>query len=248
MLDILDPLLRPLSRLLIAQGVIFPDFANRMKSHYVQAANRKLKGENAKLTDSRLSAMTGLQRRDIVRLKEGTPKPKQRQNYLARLVATWQTDPAFGGRNLPKNGPNSFETLARQTHQDVHPRTMFDELLAAGTVAHDAETGEVKLLATSFLPLAGSEDQIDYLARNTGDHLSAATENVAEGAAHFERAAHYTNLTETQVETLTRFFEREQMALLEKISQKAAEMKRQETGPCRIRVGAYFYHTKEPTE
>lgn len=246
MLRIIDPLLRPLARLLVAQGVQFPAFAESMKSHYVEAAKRGIAAETAKLTDSRLSAMTGLQRRDVARLKDGPASAKERSNYLARLVAEWQTDSQFRGQVLPKSGTGSFDTLARQVHQDVHPRTMLDALIAAGTVSYDTDRDEVQLLASSFLPLAGSEDQLDYLARNTGDHLAAAVENVVQDAGHFERAAHYSNLTIDQIEELDAMLHREQMALLERISRKTAEMKRQNTGPYRMRIGAYFYRTEEP--
>lgn len=251
MLGLLDSLLGPLARLLVARGVLFPDFAERMKAHYVEAAEALAAG---RATDSRLSVMTGLQRRDVTRLRGFAPK-QARTNHLSRLVALWRSAPGYRGadgpRPLPKSGPApSFEALAREVRRDVHPRTMLDTLVATGTVALDPATQEVRLLASSYLPLAGSDDQIGYLAHNLGDHVLAATENVlGRNPPHFERALHYTGLTPAQADEIEAEYRAGQMALLERLGLRAAAMKA-ETGATRggkarerFRAGGYFYRT-----
>lgn len=242
MLSLLDALLASTARLLVARGVPFPEFAERMKAHYLAAAQSLADGEKA--TDSRLSVMTGLQRRDVSRLKDAELK-ETRAHHLSRLIALWQNDPALKGKPLARNGPApSFEILAQTVNKDVHPRTMLDTLEASGTV--EVSGDKIHLLKSSYQPLAGSEDQISYLSKNTGDHLAAATENVlGQAPPHFERAVHYTRLTEGQVEELHREFSALEMEIYKKISQKAAEMKRNETGTHRFRAGSYFYHSKE---
>lgn len=249
MLNVLDALLSPLTRMLVARGVLFPDLVERLKAHYVQAA---LSLNEAKATDSRLSVMTGLQRRDIARLRDFAPKP-ERPNHLARLVALWCTEPGYQmgdqPRAIPRNGPApSFEALARQVTQDVHSRTMLDTLIATGTVGLDGSM--VRLEKMSYQPLAGTEDQIAYLAENMGDHIAAATENVlAETPPHFERAVHYSGLTDTQVDALESYHRAVQMQLFEEISRRAAAMKRGSgTGSTRLRAGSYFYRCKGEAE
>lgn len=248
MLNLLDPLLSAFARLTVARGILFPDLMERLKHHYIDAATDMTTG---KITDSRLSVLTGLQRRDIVRLRE-IPHPEQAPNHLARLVALWQTERAYNTAGTPnvlaKNGPApSFEALARIVRRDVHPRTMLDTLLATGTVKiTDDQT--VQLLQTSYQPLAGSEDQLAYLANNAGDHLNAATDNVlGQTPPHFERAVHYTQLSANQIVELKAEFDAGQMALLERLSKKAAEMKKlpSEGAQDRFRAGGYFYHTSE---
>ena len=90
----LDHLLAPLARLLVARGVLFSDLTEQLKLQYVRAAEA---GAEARATDSRLSVMTGLQRRDIARLRadqSGTEGPA-RPNHLSRLVALWQALPDY---------------------------------------------------------------------------------------------------------------------------------------------------------
>ncbi len=250
MLNLLDPLFAAFTRLTVARGILFPDLMERLKRHYIEAAKSMTDG---KITDSRLSVLTGLQRRDIVRLREFSAE-NAKPNHLARLVALWQTETAYTSsdhpKGLPKNGPEpSFEALARIVRKDVHPRTMLDTLVATGTVAITDDQC-VQLVQTSYQPLSGSEDQLAYLAHNFGDHLSAATDNVlGQTPPHFERAVHYTDLTSAQIEELKTDFNAGQMALLEHLSQKAAAMKKlpSDNAHDRFRAGGYFYHTSAQT-
>ena len=249
MLQTLDHILAPLARLLVARGIPFGDLTERLKGHYVQAASEQSDG---KITDSHLSVMTGLQRRDIARLRafeHKAPKP----NPLTRLVALWQAHPDYSHKGkakpLPRTGDApSFESLAREVRQDVHPRAMLDTLFAAGTVKLDQDT--IALAQTAYVPLAGSEEQLDYLAENVGDHLAAAAENVlGPHPRHFERAAHYTGLTAAQIKALAERYNAAQMALLEEIAAEAEALKaRAPSGASgKFRAGGYFYSSTGET-
>ncbi len=249
MIDLLDRLLGPFARLMVARGVQFPELAERLKAHYVEAAKGMSDG---KMTDSRLSVLTGLQRRDVARLR-ALPAPEPRTHHLARLLALWQNEPAFVGRDLPKNGPApSFEALAKIVRKDIHPRTMLDTLEAAGAVCIDNETQNVSLLQASYQPLSGSEDQLTYLTQNLGDHFDAATDNVlGQDPPHFERAVHYSGLTMDHIAALKAKYDTGQMALFKRLSACAAEMKKDamklpsEDRATRFRAGGYFYQTQE---
>ena len=245
MSDEIDALLAPLARLAVELEIRFPDLAERLKGHLVDAATELAEG---KPTDSRVSLMTGLQRRDVARLKAFEAKPPK-PTPLTRLVSLWRTDPRYlkdgVARRLPRLGDApSFESLAREVLQDVHPRTLLDSLLASGTVRLEGDS--VELVADAYLPKGGGPDQLAYLAANVGDHLRAATENVFDDKAHFERALHVAGLTEEQIGTLLQRFEDGQMALLERLQKNALQMKNDagDQGDCRIRIGAYAYATK----
>lgn len=246
MINLLDPLLNGFARLTVARGLLFPDLMERLKIHYIEAAKSMTDG---KITDSRLSILTGLQRRDIVRLRN-IETDQRKPGHLANLVALWQTDPTYGTidgpKTLAKNGPApSFEALARVLRRDVHPRTMLDALVTAGTV-EIMRDDTVRLVKTSYQPLSGSEDQLAYLAQNLGDHLAAATDNVlGHTPPHFERAVHYSNLSADQIASLKADFDAGQMALLQALSQKAAAMKKlpSKGAEHRFRAGGYFYQT-----
>lgn len=237
MIAVMDALFAPIARLLVARGVLFAEASQRLKRQYVRAALRQSGGD---ATDSRVSVLTGLQRRDIAALREGEG-PKRRVNHLSRLVALWQTDPGYGGKPLPRTGDApSFEALANAVSRDVHPRSMLDPLITAGTVSLGADD-VVRLHATSYQPRAGSEEQIGYLADNAGDFLTLSVANVLEAAPFFERAAHYNGLSSEAVAELEAIFREGQMALLQRIGRDAAALQKAQPGAHRFRAGGYFY-------
>jgi hypothetical protein len=242
--DLLDTLFAPFARLMVARGVLFPELMERLKTHYIAAAIKQSKG---KATDSRISVLTGLQRRDIARLKS-EPPVQTRSNHLATLIQRWRTDPDYLAHDIPRSGEKpSFEALARDIRRDIHPRTMLDTLLNAGTV-EALNDDMLRLRQTSYQPLAGSEDQLAYLTRNLGDHMSAATENVmGESPPFFERAVHYGSLTREQVLFLEEEHKRAQMAVFESLADKAADMKAEKKTDAdyRFRAGAYFYRQRD---
>lgn len=248
MLTLLDPLLAPLARLMVSRGIGFPELAERLKLHFVRAA---IDAGEGKSTDSRISVLTGLQRRDIARLRSDKAK-EAHVSHLSRLVATWQTDATYQSPDgkpatLPRAGPQpSFEALARSIRTDIHPRTMLDALIEAGTVTRDAATDEVSLAASAYLPLPGSDEQIAYLANNIGDHLEAATLNVrADEPPFFERAVHYSGLSEADIAELDATFRKSQMDLLQHLNARAARMKNDSRGTLRFRAGGYFYSKEQ---
>lgn len=244
-MQLFDALFAPIARLLVARGIPFPDLAERMKAHYVQAA---LAQAGDRTTDSRVSVMTGLQRRDVARLREADVKDR-RPNHLSRLVALWQAGAEWSEAGEPRPLARSdFDLLAQSVRRDVHPRTMLDALISAGTVTLSEDGQTVTLAQGSYQPLAGSDDQLAYLARNLGDHAQAAFENVqGRDPPHFERAAHFTGLTEAQVAALAARFAAAEMALFREIAQTAARMKEENDGAgrMRFRAGGFFFRTEE---
>lgn len=249
MSDFLDTLLAPLARLMVVRGVLFPELSERLKAHYVIAA---MGAAEDKATDSRLSVMTGLQRRDVARLRGFEPKPAK-AGHLTRLVALWQTEDGYHDDGTPREliragEAPSFDALAWLVRRDVHPRTMLDALVDNGTVEIDGDGQTVRLIAQSYQPHAGSAEQMAYLAQNVGDHLSAATGNVTGDAPVFERAVHYAGLAPDQIQALEGRHAELQMAVLQELNAMAAEMKKSGTGRCRFRAGGYFYKTEEASE
>ncbi len=241
MIRAIDALLAPLARLFVARGVGFADATRHLKRHYVQAA-LALAGRDA--TDSRVSVMTGLQRRDVVALRDAAVDAAPTINHAARLVARWLA--AHGGRPLPRKGDVSFDTLAQSIRRDVHPKTMLDQLLDAGAVTL-GDDSTVTLVAGAYQPRPGGADQLDYLANNAGDFLSAAVANtLTDPPPHFERAVHYNQLSPQAVAQLDTAFRKGQMALLHDINARAAALQATDPGTARFRAGGYFYTQDDP--
>lgn len=198
-------LLRPLITYLMRQGWGYIAFRDLLKRVYVEEALRAHEGE-ATSTDSQISLVTGINRREVKRLREEAAKPnaaEQRDpmagvNMAARVVGTWVSAAAFrdaSGQPIALSLRNAgdgpgFDALLRAAHVDVRGRTVIEELERAGVIER-FEEDRVRLLRTAFTP-AEPREKLLFVAANVGDHLRSAFHNLTGEAPTFiERALFY---------------------------------------------------------
>ena len=233
----LDPILRRLTWLAVRKGWLFPVVEQRLRHAYVEAAVSLCEGD---VTDSKVSVMTGLQRRDIARLRRETAPAQHQRQPLAEIIALWSNDPDYDPKGIPAQGDGvSFANLARRVRKDVHPRTFLDVLVENGAVTEVG--GKVILNTRAYQPLAGSDDQLTYLADNVGDHLASAVSNVVDGARNYDMGVHYKGLSANAIEHLDNQFRTGMNQLLEALDTMARNMPEADDGPYRFRAGGYFF-------
>ncbi len=208
LLQPLRRLLRPLVRLAILSGVTFPVMTDLLRGLFVEVASRDLLTDAASRTDSRISLLTGVHRKEIRRLRLEMPAGDVIPPVVtisSQIIALWlgakQYSNAKGGplvlpRLRPAEVGPSFETLVESVTTDVRPRAVLDGLLAHGIVI--LEPGDqVRLNQAAFIPRPGSAEQLFFFGRNLHDHIAAAVANVAaSGEAKFiDSSVHYDQLT-----------------------------------------------------
>jgi hypothetical protein len=201
-------LLGPLARLLVASGVPYAAAEEALKRAMVDAARRAQSGGLPHRIVSRISAATGLNRREVTRLTRDPEPAGVLPPSLASAVFTrWRTAPSYrDGRGRPRALPRqgsapSFEALSRSITQDVHPRTVLDELVRLGLAVHDSEHDVVTLARDAFVPALDRARMLDFLARNVGDHLDAAVANVlGQAPRHPEQALFVDELSRESIE------------------------------------------------
>ena len=136
-------LLRPLVRLLLRQGVPFGTFADLTKRVYIEVALDEFKLPGRKQTRSRVSILTGLSRKEVLRVSRlSLPDDQEvleRYNRASRVIGGWVRDSRFGDGTgnpavLPLEGEEgpSFHELVKVHSGDVRPRAVMDELLRGG--------------------------------------------------------------------------------------------------------------------
>lgn len=206
-------LLRPLVRLFIRCGITFPALCDLLRELYVNVAEHEFALSGKVQTDSRVSLLTGIHRKEVARLRgAGAPVSTVPASIsrTSRIFARWLSAPEFtdaDGHPLPlarttENGQASFESLVVSVTRDVRPRAILDEWLNRHLVMIDAE-GRVVLTEAAFVPPGGSDQQLYYFGRNLHDHVAAAVANVlGEGPRFMERAVHYDGLSEDLAATL----------------------------------------------
>ena len=256
-------MLRPLVRLLIRSGVTFPILADLLRTVYVEVAGQDLApGERAR-TDSRISLLTGIHRKELRRQRaqaSGEAEPAV-VTLNSQIIGRWLGDPVYaapgsGPAPLPRMGAApSFESLVASVTRDVRSRAVLDEWLAQGRAVLEAD-GRVRLQVPAFLPQKDEEARLFYFARNLHDHVAAASANIeAAGAAPFlDRSVHYDGLgLEAAAELERQAREAANKVLLELNRTALAIADRDDAaagaGPRRTRrvnFGTYVYVEDEP--
>ena len=189
-------LMLPLARLLVARGVPYAQAEESLKTAMVEAAREAHPDGLPHRLVSRIATTTGINRREVTRLTRFDSAPAEPQrSAAANTFMRWRTHPDYldaQGQPLAlarQGDAPSFESLARSVTQDVHPRSLLDELLRLGLASHDAEVDRVTLTLDVFVPSTDRARMLEFLAHNVGDHLSAAVANVLGPAPrHLERA------------------------------------------------------------
>ena len=209
----LAELLGPLCELAVREGVKLQPLVDLLKRGLVDAALRQPEAAKSasptEMSDSRLSVMTGVHRKDLRALRKLGALSAQRHRHLAaEIFARWLSDPIYRTRRgqprvLARQSRNpsepSFESLVAGISTDVHPRSVLDELIRLSLVVWNASAGSdtVKVIATAFTPSQDRVAQLRFLSANAADHLRAGCANLDQnGRAFLEQAIYSDELSE----------------------------------------------------
>ncbi len=195
-LDALDSVYGPLAQLCIAKGIRIRAVEDRLRTAFVAAAREAHPAQSSTRLTSRISATTGLTRREVARLESQPDRAHEPQRSpITELFTRWLSDPALRGPDnkplvLARQGPApSFESLAQAATRDVHPRTLLDELCRLQLAAVEADSDRVHLLRDAFVPRGDWARMLAFLGDNVGDHFRAAVANVLQdGQQQIEQA------------------------------------------------------------
>jgi hypothetical protein len=254
-------MLRPLARLMMRGGVTFPVLAEALRSLFVDVALTDILVDAKSRTDSRVSLVTGVHRKEIKRLRAlppDTPQIPEVVTLASQIVARWLGSPAYTGADgkplilprLPQPGETgpTFEALVQLVTSDVRPRAVLDDLVSHGAVSL-VDNDRVRLNTQAFIPRPGGAEQVFYFARNLHDHIAAASTNIAVTEAPFlDRSVHYDDLTPSQAQQLRAYARDAAMRVLLDINRKALELLDQaptavdsDAPRQRVNVGVYLY-------
>ena len=188
-------MMRPAVRLMLRHGVAYPAFAAALKQVFLSAAQDELQGRGMAQTDSAVSLLSGVHRRDVRTLTRAdgpAPATQAFSGLASQVVARWLSQDLYLDDNqapiaIARAGPTpSFDALVQAVTQDVRPRSVLDELIRLGLAAE--ADGQVTLLAQGFVPQAGLPELAAVMQDNLFDHLAAACENF-DGKARADTSA-----------------------------------------------------------
>jgi len=252
----LKDILYPFVHLLMKVGISFPQLAEMLKEIYVDVADKHFQLENKNQTQTRLSFLTGVHRKDVKRFqtRDSNTKEPENINIGVKLVSLWINDPRFLDKDnnplkLPLKGEtSSFDELVKIVcKQDIRSRVVLDEWLNSGVVTLNDNI--VELCTEAYIPKESPKEKAFFLGHNIGDHLRAASQNLfSDTPEFFERCVYYDNLSEESIAELQSLVNDHGMSLLKSLNDRASELskidaKREDVlTDRRINIGLYLYH------
>ena len=249
--------LRPLVRLLLTHGITQPALARMLKAVYVEVAEQEFSLPGERASDSRVSLLTGVHRKDVRVLRAAPPATDEVPESVSigsQIVTRWCSDPRFSQDGRPgalprREGPDSFEALVESVaRKDLKARVVLDELLRLGVVTLTAGDA-VALELEAFVPRHGFDEKAYYLGRNVRDHIATARHNLAgEGEPRLERSVYYAGLSTESVQTLQALAREVGSEALRQVNQRAHELQAadadQPGADHRMSFGAWFHRER----
>jgi len=263
LLDQTLAMLAPLVRLLVANGVTFPQLVAALKPAFLRAAQAELSQSGKRINDSAISIVSGVHRKDVRALSSESRLTARVRAPLPSLagevVARWASDPQYVDQDglpqaLPVRNGNaksepSFEQLSQSVSRDFHSRAMLEELLRLGLVEISDDVARLDLARAvadhSFI------HTMAYIARNVHDHLAAIEGNFSaiqtgNVSPHLEHSFSAEALGPASIQALQELARRVLESATRRISALSAECLEQDSQcsgsqTMRMRFGMYFY-------
>lgn len=252
-------MLKPLIRLLIAQGVTHAEFGETAKEVYVETALRHFEDEG-RVNKSRVAILTGLTRKEVKNvIDRNIDEGVGERNYSRpeRVLSGWYSDPKFTGPygiplELPYDseepGGVNFVSLVKQYSGDMAPRQMLNQLLEAGSVVEIE--GGYKAVRRAFRHSALSPAFIKRLGEVGYRVFSTAAKNIdkeVEGAGYFDRMVFADDgCSEAVIEKFDEYVKVRGQEFLEEVDVWFSSQKRQDrSAEEKFETGLYMVHFVE---
>ncbi len=257
-------LLRPLVRILLRNGVAYGTFAELAKKAYADVAFADFGDAGRKQTVSRVSALTGLTRKEVKRLLElpalYDAELDRRYNRAVRVISGWLNDGEFLGADgqparLPVDGERgSFAALVRRYSGDIPTQAML-AVLARGDCVVREDAG-IRLTRHAYIPAGDPIDKVRILGTDVGELITTIDHNLTTHAAdlRFQRKVSNAQLAAGAVPAFQALSAERAQNLLEELDtwltqhEVGAETAGTHEAPRYVSLGIYYYESDPPSE
>jgi hypothetical protein len=251
---------QPLVQWMIKSGVGYNEFALALKPLFLSMAERELQNSGQKATDSAISLLSGLHRKDVRAFRqESLEHSKSIQDNLAQwskpsianqVFTRWLSSET--AHSLPFHSADdvadSFESLAQSISKDVHPRALLQEMIRLGLVKE--HEGVIHLVKDGFIPDAHQRHARELLSASVADHLAAGIHNIhtTEDSKFLEQSVFANELSKASIDQLHALSKRLWESALKELVQAASVLCEEDVGcsdPHRFRFGLFAFDAPE---
>ena len=254
-------LLKPVVRLMIRHNVPLATFVDLLRHVYVVVAKEELALPGKKLSDSRISVVTGIPRKDIKRYSEepelNDAEVATEHNRAARVLTGWIHNKDFHNKETGKpldlpmetNGDEpSFPLLVQRFSGGVPPRAVLDELLRIQAVRR-LDDGQIRLVTFGYVPSSDALEQVRVMSEEISDFLKSVDHNINSPLedSFLQLSVRCDNLPEEVMEKIRTMSGDKGRAMLQDMAEEMSKVDRDQndqvfgTGRQRAVLGVYYY-------
>jgi hypothetical protein len=264
LLTAMRKILRPFVRLMLHFQVSYPYLINMLKSVYVEVADKEFALDDKRASDSRITLLTGVHRKDVKRLRAEDSPASQAPRTIsigAQCIAYWLGLDRFRGADkqplpLPLRSTTTpsadicFDDLVESVcRQDIRPRVILDEWIRLG-IAHMDDQDRVVLDTGAFTPDKGVDEKLFFFGKNIQDHLNAGIHNInGDKPAFFDRSVYYDKLTPASLQELHDLGIQLGMTALVEMNRRALQLQQNDSGndeaTYRMNFGVFHYNNRQ---
>lgn len=251
-------LLQPLVRVLLRHGMAYDEFAELARRAYVQVAERDFTLQGRKQTTSRISVITGLNRKEVARLQafnaQGDPAGDELAHTLnraAKVVVGWMHEHTLADGSAAAIDADQFAALVKRHSGDMPARAVLDELRHDGAVVVN-EDGRYQLKPGAYGAKSTDAGRIVLLGQHAADMLGSIEHNLREPKerAYLQQRVFAENIPPERVDAVRlRLRELGQNALAETRERLIAD-DAGDTPPApgarRVTLGVYYFEEPAP--
>jgi hypothetical protein len=266
-IDAIGTLVKPIVRLALRNGMTFRQFSELCKRIYVDVAASDYGVGGRETNISRIALMTGINRKDIKRLKDdiGSGEPWSdpgAPDRISRILGAWHREPPFISSegmplDLPLEGEVSFSSLVSEYGGDIAVVTLVREFKRSGVVEELPE-GNLRVLKRHFVPNPHSDPQlapgtidakpIAHASSILNDHVNTIFHNLyreqTDLPARFERRVTNYMVDKSAVDDFHEYIAVKGQQLLEDIDDwlnaHQADENNSASKPVRLGFGTYW--------
>ena len=231
-LGALRRLLRPIVRIMLRHGVIYRQFAELLKEVYVEVASSDYGRRGRPTNVSRTAILTGLDRKEVRRLREADLPPTgddqrvPRRDRVSRVLSAWFQDARFNIDGVPielpfedADGSPSFTSLCGGYGGDLPVSTLLKELRIAGAVVED-DAGLLRPVTRYYMPAIvdmAALERAGSVFEDLGTTIAHNLVRSAGAARRFERRATNLCVDPRAINAFRRYVERTGQQFLESV-------------------------------
>lgn len=249
-------LLCPLVRILLRNGVSYPEFAEAAKKVFVTVVTNESPTGDAETVAARAAIRTGITKSEALRiLSEGSnPSTESNLNRITRVLSGWHTDTAYTGPyglplelQLVQHDRPDFVSLVQMYCPDTQPTVLLNELIRIGVVK-EIENGWFRVLTRTYLPKTDVPDSLERIGQAVQHLIETVEHNRLEMDAErrlFERTVYADDgISEEDLPRFKRYVRGRSQVLLEDIDNWLSQLEKPTTdqGKRVIQTGIGIYH------